>query len=114
MLESSVERKLVVGVKRLGGLALKFVSPGHAGVPDRIVIMPGGRGVFVELKQEDGKLSALQIEMHKRLEKLFCEVWTLYGKSDVEWFLKYIKGGDVNAFQALSVPAGSRGLDSDA
>jgi len=92
MKESSIERRFVTGVKRAGGLALKFVSPGHSGVPDRLVLLPGGRIVFVELKTEKGTLSPLQIETHNQLRKLGCEVRTLYGKSYVEGFLEEIKG----------------------
>lgn len=50
MRESTVEKHLADRVKRLGGLCWKFVSPNLAGVPDRIVVMPGGRVYFVELK----------------------------------------------------------------
>ena len=52
MLEREIERKAGERVKAAGGLWLKWVSPGMAGVPDRILIAPGGRVVFVELKQE--------------------------------------------------------------
>lgn len=50
MLESKIENKLKLEVKKHGGMALKFVSPGVAGVPDRIVLIPNGRIVFVELE----------------------------------------------------------------
>ena len=56
MLEREIERKAGERVKAAGGLWLKWVSPGMAGVPDRILIAPGGRVVFVELKQERGRL----------------------------------------------------------
>ena len=48
--ESDIEKRLRLGVKKLGGLCLKWVSPGFTGVPDRIILLPGGRVVFVELK----------------------------------------------------------------
>ena len=41
MLEREIEKKLVDGVRKLGGRAYKFVSPGNDGVPDRIVVLPG-------------------------------------------------------------------------
>ena len=50
MRERSIEQRLVAETKKRGGLALKFVSPGMDGVPDRIVLMPGGKMAFVELK----------------------------------------------------------------
>ena len=52
MKESEIEARLVRGVKALGGVAYKFVSPGNVGVPDRVVVLPGGRVIFVELKAD--------------------------------------------------------------
>ena len=48
MLEKEIEKKLIEGIHRLGGRTYKWVSPGHNGVPDRIVIMPGGKIIFVD------------------------------------------------------------------
>lgn len=90
MRESAVERRLVQGVKKAGGLALKFVSPGHAGVPDRLVLLPKGRVIFVELKTTTGSLSPLQIDTHNRLRALGCDVRTLYGSDYVTAFLEEI------------------------
>ena len=60
MKESQIERRLVEGVKRLGGMCLKFVSPGTLGVPDRIIITAKGRVIFVELQTETGRLTKSQ------------------------------------------------------
>lgn len=70
MKESEIEKILVNEVRKLGGRAYKWVSPGNDGVPDRIVIFPNRRPVFVELKADKGKLSALQKVQIKRLEDL--------------------------------------------
>ena len=56
MLEREIEKKLVDGVRKLGGRAYKFVSPGNDGVPDRIVILPQRVPKFIELKTEYGKI----------------------------------------------------------
>ena len=56
MRESQVERRLVEGVKKLGGMCVKFVSPGTPGVPDRLIITATGRIIFAELKTETGRL----------------------------------------------------------
>lgn len=48
--ENLIEKHLVAEVKKAGGVAYKFISPGHRSVPDRIVLLPGGRIVFVECK----------------------------------------------------------------
>ena len=87
MTEAAIERKLVQGVKALGGRAYKFVSPGNTGVPDRMVILPGGRVVFVELKTERGRLSRVQEFQIGIMERLGCEVKVLYGQEGVTWFL---------------------------
>ena len=60
MSEKQLERYLVEGVKKLGGLCYKFVSPGTQGVPDRIIITAQGRTIFAELKTDRGVLSPIQ------------------------------------------------------
>lgn len=70
MLEKQVEAKLVSEVKKRGGLALKFVSPGFDGVPDRIVLMPGGKAIFVECKAPGKKLRVLQIYRSLQIGRL--------------------------------------------
>nr|WP_270471885.1 VRR-NUC domain-containing protein [Hungatella hathewayi] len=87
LLEKDIEKILVNEVKKLGGRAYKWVSPGNDGVPDRIVILPGMRPVFVELKTEKGQLSALQKVQIKRLQELGQEVEVLYGLQQVRDFL---------------------------
>jgi hypothetical protein len=87
MLERDVERRLKRGIDRLGGLCLKWVSPGKAGVPDRIVILRGPTIWFVELNTERGKLTPLQAAMQQSLRALGCNVVTLYGPADVDRFV---------------------------
>ena len=77
MLESMVEKKLVTEVKKRGGLAVKFVSPGLDGVPDRLVLFPGGRLAFVELKAPGKKMRPLQIKRAKMLGALGFKVYCI-------------------------------------
>ena len=73
--EKATEKFLRDGVKRLGGRSYKWVSPGCSGVPDRIVILPGGRIFFVELKSE-GKISTPQQKKRQaELRALSCTVY---------------------------------------
>ena len=82
--ERNVERKLADRVREFGGIAYKFTSPGNAGVPDRIVLLPYGIIYFVELKTEIGRLSPVQIAQQDRIRSLGCRVETVYGMGDVE------------------------------
>lgn len=79
MKESEIEKILVREVKKLGGRAYKFVSPGNDGVPDRIVIFPNHQPIFVELKTDRGKLSPLQSVQIDRLLKLGQHVTVVKG-----------------------------------
>ena len=93
MLEREIEKKLVDGVRKLGGRAYKFVSPGNDGVPDRIVVLPGISPVFVELKTETGRLSSLQNVQIKKLKDLGQDVRVLYCLEDVKRFLEEMRNG---------------------
>ena len=70
MLERDVERKARKVAKQRGCLLFKWVSPGRAGVPDRILFCPGGRVEFVEFKAPGRKLTPLQATIHDRLRQL--------------------------------------------
>ena len=76
--ERDIEAYLRRRVEMLGGMAMKFVSPGNDGVPDRIVIMPGGLVTFVELKAPGGRLRAIQKWQHERIRKRGCEVRVIW------------------------------------
>lgn len=70
MLESVIERKLFKAVRDHGGMAYKFVSPGTAGLPDRLVLFPGRRIAFIELKAPGQKPRPLQLRRHEQLQQL--------------------------------------------
>ena len=70
MREMKIERALVKQIKHFGGLALKFTSPGFDGVPDRLVLLPGGKIAFVELKAPGKKMRLLQVKRKSQLEAL--------------------------------------------
>lgn len=90
MKESEIEKLLVAEVRRLGGWAYKWVSPGNAGVPDRIVVFPGRPPVFVELKAATGRLSALQVVQLQRLQQLGQDVEVVRGLEGlVDFFTRY-------------------------
>ena len=84
MLEKEVEKKLIDGIRKLGGRTYKWVSPGNNGVPDRIAIMPGGRILFCELKTTTGQVSKLQKLQISLLSQLGCDVRVIYGPDGVQ------------------------------
>ena len=95
MRERDTEKHLVDGVKKLGGRAYKWTSPGNDGVPDRIVILPGRPPIFVELKTDRGRLTALQNVQIGRLRDLGQDVRVLYGMDGVSRFLEEVVGEPV-------------------
>ena len=99
MKESELEQRLVRGVRRLGGRAYKFVSPGNVGVPDRLVILPGGQILFAELKTDGGRLSKMQRYQISQLRQLGVTVQEVRGEAGVQSFLllcqEYMRGADI-------------------
>lgn len=91
MLEKEVEKFLVREVKKLGGISFKFISPGNAGVPDRIVILPIGKVIFVELKTDKGKLTKLQEVQIKKISDLGADARVLRGIEGVKEFINEIQ-----------------------
>ena len=77
LLESTVERRLVREVKKRGGLALKFVSPGLDGVPDRIILFANGRLGFVEVKAPGKTMRPLQVTIADQLKDLGFKVYCI-------------------------------------
>ena len=79
----------------MGGLCLKFISPGNAGVPDRIILLPGGVVRFVELKTETGRLAPIQRAWLAKLQKLGFDAQVLYGMEEVKAYAAGLeRGGD--------------------
>ena len=87
MREKDIEKKLVDGIKRLGGCAYKWVSPGRDGVPDRIVVLPGGIIWFVELKTDTGRISPRQQFQLNFLNSLGFNTTVVRGMSECRQFL---------------------------
>lgn len=87
-MERDIEAYLVAAIKARGGKAYKFVSPANRGVSDRVVVLPGGAVWFVELKTETGRLSPLQDVFRRDINGLGGNYVCLYGKKEVEQWLR--------------------------
>ena len=84
MREKTLERKLAEAVKAMGGIAPKFISPGFAGMPDRLVILPDGKCGFVEVKRRGEKSRPLQEARHGMLRRLGFKVYVLDCAGQIE------------------------------
>lgn len=90
-LEREIEKKLREMVEAHGGRCLKWVCPGWSGVPDRLVLLPGGRIVFVELKRpQGGRLSKMQEKWAEWLEDLGFEWRCVWDADDLELFRQFV------------------------
>lgn len=92
MRENEIETKLVAAVKAVGGVCWKFTSPGTAGVPDRIILMPSGKIGFVEVKAPGKKARPLQEVRIRTLQKLGFKVFVLDHSEQI--------GGIIDAIQS--------------
>lgn len=87
MREKEIEKYLREEIKKLGGIAYKFTSPGNSGVPDRLVLLPWSVMAFVELKAPGGKTTAIQDRQISRIQKLDFDVYVIDSKEKVDDFV---------------------------
>ncbi len=92
MREKTIEQKFRVAVRAAGGVAVKFTSPGLDGMPDRLVLLPGGRMAFVEVKAPGKKPRPLQEARHRMLRRLGFQVYVLDDEGQI--------GGIIDGIQA--------------
>lgn len=92
MREREIEAYLREQVRALGGKAYKLVCPGNDGVPDRLVCLPGGRTVFVELKAPGALPRPLQIHQMGLLKKLGFRVEVIDAKPQVDALIQELGG----------------------
>ncbi len=91
MREREIEQKLIDAVKAQGGVCWKFVSPGTAGVPDRIILMPMGRIAFVEVKAPGERPRKLQLARHRLLRRLGFKTFVLDNPKQIGGILDEIQ-----------------------
>lgn len=103
--EKRIEKKFVIGIKALGGIALKIHSPWFTGLPDRLVVLPNIPMSFVELKGEKGLLSARQKIVIPYLQKLGVKVTVIGCEEELDFYLSKLKN-------AISSPSISKSLNN--
>ena len=91
MREKQIENKLTIEAKKLGGLAVKFVSPSFDGMPDRLVLIPDGHIAFVELKAPGKKPRPLQLARHRLLRSLGFRVYVIDSVEQIGGMLDAIR-----------------------
>lgn len=91
MRENQIEAKLKQMVEKQGGIALKFASPGLSGMPDRLVLLPGGHIAFVEVKAPGKVPRPLQEARHRMLRKLGFKVYVLDDAGQIGGMLDEIR-----------------------
>jgi hypothetical protein len=84
--ETHVEKTLRLGIKAKGGWAIKLL-PSVSGLPDRMVLLPGGRIYFVELKSPTGTVAPHQTVIHRRLRTLGFTVEVLATPAAVDTWI---------------------------
>lgn len=103
MRENKVEQRLTKKVRSAGGLALKFVSPQMAGVPDRIILVPGGLAVFVECKAPGEKLRKLQLLRKQQFEDLGFKVFVADSYEAVDRIIQEVMGREIHTTRVPAV-----------
>ena len=91
MREKFIEHKLVTETNKHGGFAWKFTSPGTAGVPDRIILLPQGKIGFVEVKASHKKPRAIQTRRLEQLRELGLKVFVLDDAEQIKNILEEIE-----------------------
>lgn len=96
-MEKAVEQYLRQQVKKVGGLALKLVCPGWTGVPDRLILMPGGRAYFAETKDLGKKPRPRQKYVHRVLQRLGFTVFVPDSYTAVDTVMKCMSWDSLRA-----------------
>ena len=91
MREKIIEQRLVKAVKNSGGIAPKLVCPGFDGMPDRLVLLPGGKIGFVEVKAPGKEPRPLQVARHGLLRRLGFKVYVLDAPEQIGGILDEIR-----------------------
>ena len=88
MKEKTLEKKLRQKISEMGGKCLKINSQSVTGLPDRLVLLPGGRMFFVELKTSGKHLSPRQVIVSEQLQRLGFAFFVVDDNESLDLFLR--------------------------
>ncbi|AFE86285.1 VRR-NUC domain-containing protein [Bacillus phage PBC1] len=88
--ENQIENYLKKQFEKIGAIVLKFTSPGTSGVPDRIIILPTGETIYVEVKKKGGLVAPLQQYWIDKLRKQGADAFIVWSYEDVDKLLDII------------------------
>lgn len=91
MLEKRIETKLVDEVINSGGMCLKLNSQSANGIPDRLVLFPGRKVYFIELKSPGKELRSLQKYWRDILIGLGFPSLKIDSLEDVDDFIRKVR-----------------------
>ena len=87
--EKAIEKYLSERVKEIGGLSLKFTNQNMVGFPDRLICLPGGKTVWVELKSKGKKPTKIQILRQEELAGLGFDVYIIDNKPAIDELINH-------------------------
>ena len=90
MIEKRIEQALKKAVEKRGGIAWKYIAPAKRGVPDRIVLMPGGKIWFIELKAPGKRPTAIQLKRKAQIESMGFMVRIIDSLEAVDRFIEEV------------------------
>ncbi len=90
--EKAIEKYLVERCREAGLLCLKYSNPNAVGYPDRLVCLPEGKIVWVELKSKGKKPTKLQQIRHKELQDHGQDVYVIDSKPEVDRLVALLQG----------------------
>lgn len=94
MRERSIEKKLAEKMRQSGGIAIKFTSPSFSGLPDRLLLAPGGRMAFAEIKAPGKTPRSLQASRHRMLRELGFRVYVIDTLEAIDEVIKDLLEGE--------------------
>lgn len=91
--EKVLEKYLSHEVKRRGWLSLKYSNPYQVGYPDRLILGPLGRSVWVEVKSRGEKPRKIQALRHDELRALGHDVRVINSRESIKNLITDLQNG---------------------